>query len=436
MRWRRFGTMPGAAGRGLRQCMSEPVIQFENVSKQYRLRRSRSFREMFFGVWGQGARRSGAPDRFWALRDVSFSIPAGQTVGLIGANGAGKSTTLKLISGVSQPTSGRARTRGRIGALLELGAGFHPELTGRENIYLNGALLGMSRREVQRKFEAIVAFSEIEPFIDVQVKHYSSGMFARLAFAVNIHVDPEILLVDEVLAVGDLAFQRKCLQRIEALREQGVTVFLVSHVMDTLRTLCSRVIWLERGHVILDGPAESVVAQYLDRAAGSASAKLAALSGLRPENRWGSRRVEVVRVRFLDEHGDERPAFSTGEQLIVSIDFVAHQEIEAPVFGLGFYRADGVHVSGPNTGFAGFEVGRLHGPGTIRYVAPALPLLEGLYQVSVAVVNRTDTETFDYHDRAYSFRVVNGQGRETESYGLVTLRGQWELATEREPAAP
>jgi lipopolysaccharide transport system ATP-binding protein len=415
--------------------MAEPVILFENVSKRYRLRTSRSFREMFFGVWGQAGRRSGGPGQFWALREASFKILPGETVGLIGANGAGKSTTLKLISGVSQPTSGRVRTRGRIGALLELGAGFHPELSGRDNVYLNAALLGMGRRETQRKFDAIVAFSELEAFLDTPVKHYSSGMFMRLAFAVNIHVDPEILLVDEVLAVGDAAFQRKCLQQIESLCRQGVTVFFVSHALDTVRALCSRALWLERGQLILDGPADSVVAHYLDRAGGPASNKLAALSGLRSENRWGNRRVEVVQLRFLNERGDEPQAFSTGDRFVIRIDFIAHQEVEAPVFGLGFYRADGVHVSGPNTGFAGFEVGRINGSGAIRYVAPELPLLEGLYQVSVAVVNRTDTETFDYHDRAYNFRVINSRGRVTESYGLVTLRGQWELVTEREPTA-
>jgi len=426
--------------------MAEPVILFENVSKRYRLRRSRSVRDMFFGLWGQVAHRlDGRAQRgerplrsegghFWALREASFKVFPGETVGLIGANGAGKSTTLRLISGVSQPTAGRVQTRGRIGALLELGAGFHPELTGRDNVYLNAALLGMGRRETQRKFDAIVAFSELEAFLDTPVKHYSSGMFMRLAFAVNIHVDPEILLVDEVLAVGDAAFQRKCLQQIDSLCRQGVTVFFVSHALDTVRALCSRALWLERGQLILDGPADSVVANYLDRAGGPVSDKLAALSGLRSENRWGNRRVEVVRVRFLDLHGDEPQAFSTGDQFIVSVDFIAHQEVEAPVFGLGFYRVDGVYVSGPNTGFAGFEVGRINGPGTIRYIAPELPLLEGLYQVSVAVVNRTDTETFDYHDRAYSFRVINSRGRGTDGYGLVALRGRWELATEREPA--
>lgn len=415
--------------------MPEPIIRFETVSKRYRLRRSRSFREMFFGLWGQAAHRAGGPGQFWALQDASFQIGRGETVGLIGANGAGKSTTLKLISGVSQPTAGRVQTRGRIGALLELGAGFHPELSGRDNIFLNGALLGMSRREMQRKLEAIVAFSEIEQFIDAPVKHYSSGMFARLAFSVNIHVEPDILLVDEVLAVGDAAFQRKCLQRIESLRDQGVTVFFVSHVMDTVRALCARAIWLERGQVIEDGPADHVVTHYLERASGPASDKLVALGGPRPESRWGTGRMEIVRVRFLDARGDEQLAFRTNGPLIACIDFIAHEPLEAPVFGLGFYRADGVHVSGPNTGFAGFEVGRVSGPGTIRYVVPALPLLEGVYQVSVAVVNRTDTETFDYHDRAYSFRVVNGQGRETENYGLVTLRGRWELGAAPEPAA-
>lgn len=369
------------------------------------------------------------PSHFWALRDVSLAVQPGETVGLIGSNGAGKSTLLKLVSGVSAPTSGRVRVRGRIGALLELGAGFHPELSGRDNIYLNAALLGMGRVETRRKFDSIVAFSELENFIEMPVKHYSSGMFARLAFSVNIHVEPDLLLVDEVLAVGDQAFQRKCLERIDALRLQGVTVMFVSHALDTVRALCARAVWLERGRLLADGPTETVTRQYLDRASGVGAGPLAEASG-QPESRWGSRRVEITRVRLLDDHGVECQAFNTGAALAIDLEYVAAEPVTGPVFGLAIHRFDGVHVCGPNTRFSGLDLGRVVGRGSVRYVIPSLPLLDGLYQISVAVVNQTDTETFDFHDRAYPFRVVNGAGREAESYGLLTLRGRWETASQ------
>ncbi|MBP7692564.1 MAG: ABC transporter ATP-binding protein [Anaerolineales bacterium] len=413
--------------------MTTPIITFDSVSKRYRLRHTRSVREGFILAGRRPARSDRFPDQFWALREVSFAITPGEIVGLIGANGAGKSTLLKLISRVSVPSSGRVTTHGRIGALLELGAGFHPELSGRDNIYLNCALLGMSRRETQGKFDAIVAFSELENFIDNPVKHYSSGMFARLAFSVNIHVDPEILLVDEALAVGDQAFQRKCLDRIDALRGQGVTILFVSHALETIRALCARALWLERGRLIADGPAGEVAALYLDRTSDLIASRLAA-AGQGPENRWGNRRVELTRLRFLDERGDERQAFITGETLTISLDYWAAQPVDDPVFGLAIYRADGVHVCGPNTGFAGLTLGRLEGAGSLRYIVPALPLLDGVYYVSVAVVNRTDTETFDFHDRAYSFRMANTPGQVRESYGLVTLHGRWEPAAAGEQA--
>ncbi len=402
------------------------IIRFDSVSKQYRLRRDRprSFREAFSRLLRRTAPAENGREWLWALKEASFEIKCGETVGLIGANGAGKSTTLKLISRVAQPTSGQIEVNGRIGALLELGAGFHPELSGRDNVYLSGALIGMGRREMQRKFDSIVAFSELEEFIDVPVKHYSSGMYARLGFAVSIHLEPEVLLVDEVLAVGDMTFQRKCLDRIEELRGQGVTICFVSHTLDTVQSLCSRALWFDRGHLVADGPADAVVQQYHDR---SASVRLNAMAGaIEAEQRWGNRKVEITHVRFLDAHGDERQVFRTGEALVVELEYQAHQAVQSPVVGIGIHRVDGVHVCGPNTGLSGVDLGTLEGRGTIRYTIACLPLLEGLYQLSVGVVNKTDTEMFDFHDRAYGFRVSNGQGGAVERYGLVTVQGEWE----------
>src|SRR5689334_8696567 len=259
------GQAPAAAPR-------VKVIKFSHVSKRFLLHQQRpnSFQEMLTGLIGKGRRLTKPPPElapqaksFWALRDVNFSIYAGEAVGIIGENGSGKSTTLKLISRILEPSSGSVSVKGKVSALLELGTGFHPDLTGRENIFLNGSLLGISRKEMARRYEQIVDFAELHEFIDTPIKHYSSGMVMRLGFAVAINVDPEILLTDEVLAVGDEAFQRKCLEQIAILRKRGVTIVYVSHALASVRALCKRAIWLDHGHRVADGPAAEVIDRYL-----------------------------------------------------------------------------------------------------------------------------------------------------------------------------
>src|SRR5437660_7969194 len=250
-----------------------PILEARNISKEYVLgrntRRSDNFREALMRSLKQPfrARRKqeeSSPKNFWALRDVSFDVQQGETLGVIGRNGAGKSTLLKIASRITDPTEGFMKLRGRLASLLEVGTGFHPELTGRENIFLNGAILGMRRSEIMSKFDDIVAFAEVEKFLDTPVKRYSSGMYVRLAFAVAAHLEPEILVVDEVLAVGDIAFQKKCLGKMEDVaRGEGKTILLVSHNMAVLRMLCSRVIWLRGGQVAADGAANDVIQQYL-----------------------------------------------------------------------------------------------------------------------------------------------------------------------------
>jgi lipopolysaccharide transport system ATP-binding protein len=237
------------------------VISAEKLSKRYVLgsRQPYSFREMLTGLFDRGDEKR----VLWALRDVSFSVGEGETLGLIGHNGAGKSTLLKILSRITKPTSGTASIRGRVGSLLEVGTGFHSELSGRENIYLNGAILGMKRAEIEKKFDEIVAFSEIEAFLDTPVKHYSTGMYMRLAFSVAAHLDPEVLIVDEVLAVGDVGFQRKCLRKMRDVGESGRTVIFVSHDMQSITRLCRRVIWLKDGELRSDGEAKHVVGEYL-----------------------------------------------------------------------------------------------------------------------------------------------------------------------------
>jgi len=395
------------------------AIRFESVSKRFTLHheRARSFQELALHLL---RRNEHSREEFWALRDVSFTVEQGETVGLIGPNGAGKSTVLKLISRIIEPTSGRIVVDGRVGALLELGAGFHPDLTGRENIYLNGSILGLSRAEIRRKLDDIIGFAELERFIDVPVRHYSSGMYVRLGFSVAVHTEPDILLVDEVLAVGDAAFQRKCLERIDDLRRQGVTILFVSHAPEAVRSICSRAIWLDQGQLVDDGPAEGVVLRYLDRTWAAEKGRLHAARG--DSRRWGSGKIKIIAVRLLDGEGQERQQFRVGEPLVVEMRYQAQERVERPIFGLAIHRSDGVHVTGPNTRFAGLEIPWVEGEGTVRYIVPALPLLKGLYYLSVSAHDWEDTEIYDYHNRLYPLRVLPSDG---ERFGILTLRGEW-----------
>ena len=368
-------------------------------------------------------RRTRTPgEEFWALRDVSFTVEQGETVGLVGPNGAGKSTALKLISRIIEPTSGRVEVNGRLGALLELGAGFHPDLTGRENIYLNGSILGLNRSQIERKLDAIIDFAELERFIDVPVKHYSSGMYVRLGFSVAVNTDPDTLLVDEVLAVGDAAFQRKCLERINHLRRQGVTILFVSHSAETVRAICPRVLWLDSGRLVSDGPAEAVVARYLARSWAAEDARLGPEAG--DDRRWGSGEVQIVGVRLLNGRGQEKQLFQVGEPMAVEMRYRTEGRVERPVFGLAIHRSDGTHVTGPNTRLAGLDVPAIEGEGRVLYRVGHLPLLEGRYLLSVSAHDEADTVMYDYHDRLYPMRVV--QGGAGERYGLVGLGGEWE----------
>ena len=274
------------------------VIKADNLSKRYQLgsRQPYSFREMLTGMF---QREDEAKRILWALRDVSFSVDEGETLGLIGHNGAGKSTLLKILSRITKPTSGTAAIRGRVGSLLEVGTGFHSELSGRENIYLNGAILGMKRAEIEKKFDEIVAFSEIEAFLDTPVKHYSTGMYMRLAFSVAAHLDPEVLIVDEVLAVGDVGFQKKCLRKMRSVGESGRTVIFVSHDMQSITRLCRRVIWLKDGELKSDGEAKHVVGEYLHEQSRTGAEKVWASI----EDAPGNDLVRLRSVRVRDDHG-------------------------------------------------------------------------------------------------------------------------------------
>jgi lipopolysaccharide transport system ATP-binding protein len=403
------------------------AIQFDNVSKKFTLRRerARSFQEAALAFF-QG--RGSSKEELWALKEVSFVVKRGETLGIIGPNGSGKSTVLKLITHILEPTSGHIVVQGRVSALIELGAGFHPDLTGRENIYINGSILGFSRKEMKAKFDQIVEFSELERFIDVPIKHYSSGMHMRLGFAVAIHVDPDVLLIDEILAVGDQAFQNKCLGKIGELKSQGVTILFVSHDLEAVRNLCTSAIWLENGVIQEAGTTERVIDSYLNNVSTVTEERLSREQWIRAnENRWGSGEVEITEVTFLDAEGRERRAFKTGEKMVIRLRYHAHTKVKRPVFGIAIYSSDGVHINGPNTKFSDYAVESVEGSGEIDYIVDMLPLLEGSYELSAVAYDQECLHAYDHHHRMYSFIVQRGAVK--ERYGMVYIPCEWRHRT-------
>jgi ABC-type polysaccharide/polyol phosphate transport system ATPase subunit len=363
-------------------------------------------------------------ETFTALGGVSFEVPAGSTFGVIGENGSGKSTLLKLMAGITRPTSGSLEVRGRISALIELGAGFHPEISGRENVVINGIMLGLTRREVEERFDEIVAFAELERFIDAPVKTYSSGMYARLGFAVAVHVDPEVLLIDEVLAVGDEAFTRKCLDKIGEFRRRGKTIVIVTHSLGLVEKMCDDILWLRQGLRADQGDPKRVVDAYLTYVAGGEEALLAGEHGKAPtdapvdapeapgedaghgyrEGRWGSREVEITEVRLLDDRDRPRHVYTPGEALTVALSVRAAEAVEDFVFGIGLFTTDGVNVYGTNTHLEEFRAERIQGTGEVRLALQDLRLVEGTYLLDVAA-HRKDGTPYDYHRGLYSFRI-------------------------------
>ncbi len=422
----------------------EPVIEFNDVSKRFILHRSRqnSFQERIAGL----LRPRAYGEEFWALRNVSFSVERGESLGLIGHNGAGKSTALKIMTRILEPTSGSVRLNGRVAALLELGSGFHPELSGRENVFLYGSLMGLSRRDMQQRLAAISEFAEIGSFLDMEVKHYSSGMYTRLAFAVATEVDPEILITDEVLAVGDESFQRRCMERIYRFRRMGKTIIFVSHALEVVRTLCEQAVWLDGGLARLVGPSSEVIDAYLhdvnrrereriERLRGESAAEAAAAQeeDATSLQRYGSREVEIVRVELLDEGGHSRSVFRTHEPVVIRMHYVAHEAVAWPVFGIALYHANGLWLTGPNTAFAGVDIAGINGAGYVDYVIASLPLLTGRYLLSVAVYDETMLHPYDHHDRLYQL-VVQSRGLQ-ERYGTLSLEAEWHWHDEPDETA-
>jgi ABC-type polysaccharide/polyol phosphate transport system ATPase subunit len=455
------------------------AIELINVSKIYRRYSGRQFSTLKSALLQRSLLRDLRPDQtFPALTNVSFSVPRGSTYGVIGRNGSGKSTALKLVAGITKPTSGAVHVDGRISALIELGAGFHPEISGRENVFINGIMLGLTRREVHERFDEIVDFAELREFIDAPVKTYSSGMYMRLGFAVAIHVNPDVLLIDEVLAVGDEGFTHKCLDKFAEFRRRGKTILLVTHSLNLVERFCDEALWLDGGQAMTHGDPKRVVGAYLTKVEEGEETLLAATTaraveeasrhgqdgqdrregrdrqdGLegqegqegivgqdgqdsheRPadptsnmfqatEGRWGSREVEIVDVAFLDRAGQASFVFHSGDPLSVRLKVHASHPVDDFVFGIGLFNADGVCCYGTNTYLEEMTSEQLAGDAEATFVIDSLDLVEGTYKLDVAVHKR-DGFPYDYHRLLYTFRVKS----RTHDVGIYRPRHSWRFS--------
>jgi ABC-type polysaccharide/polyol phosphate transport system ATPase subunit len=420
------------------------AISLQNVSKAYRKWGRRSqFSTLKSALLKRDVKLTPEAS-VEAVKNVSFAVDRGEAFGIIGRNGSGKSTVLKIITGILKPTSGTVAVNGRIAALIELGAGFHPEITGRENIVINGIMLGLTRREIDQRFDSIVEFSGIGEFIDQPVKTYSSGMYVRLGFAVAVHVDPDILLIDEVLSVGDEEFSAKCIAKIQEMKYRGVTLVFVTHQLEQVRNLCDRALWLDHGQVEAIGDPVRVVDHYLQEVSGTSVAAAAkpALSGAEgaagaapeaggatqrgaqkdEEERFGSGEVVLSRVAITDDKGRELVALGPGSPVTIEMDVAVRVPQDDFVFGVGIYHADGTCVYGTNTDLEGLTPQRLESNGQLRFVMPSLDLVAGTYRIDAAVHTRNG-RAFDYRRGVLRFVV----GARVHDIGVYRPKHQWKV---------
>ena len=340
-------------------------------------------------------------DEFWALKDISLEIPEGSTFGIIGSNGSGKSTLLKCLAGILTPDKGTLKVNGRISALLELGAGFHPDLTGRENIFLNGAILGMTNKEIEKNFDDIIDFAGLGQFIDTPVKNYSSGMVVRLGFAIATNVDPEILIIDEVLAVGDASFQQRCFEKIESFRKEGRTIILVSHGLSQITQLCTTAAWLERGELKMVGPAYEVVSEYTGVSHEARPKEKAEDIG----DRWGTGEAEITSVQLLNKLGQSVDDFETYRPAIFRILYSCPIPIKDAVFGIRITHLHGTVMWGSNTKRRGIVIPTLLGDGYIDLEIESIPFLEGTYDLTIAMSDTSEIHEYDHWERRIRFNV-------------------------------
>ena len=412
------------------QQTADIAIEIRGVTKRFRRFNDRktNVKELFSSRRGRARRY----DDFWALKGIDLDIPRGKTFGLIGHNGSGKSTLLKLVAGIHRPTGGTIESHGRISAMLELGAGFHPEMSGRDNVYLNGSILGMTRKQIDAAMDKIIAFSGLEEFIDTPVKVYSSGMYVRLGFAIAVNLEPEILIVDEVIAVGDEEFQRRCFDHLYELRRRGVTIVLVTHSLGLVADLCDEAAWLDGGTLRAVGPSRDVVDQYLAavnrrEAASSQDNSDDVATGDETEGktpRRGSGEIRVTKVDYLGQDGQPRPFLATGQPCTIRISYQATTALPSVTFGLGFTTESGVQVAGPNSGYGEAAYAVEPGEGHVDFALDELPLQPGEFLVTTAVVDKG--HPYDFLDRAFVLKV---RADDVSEPGLVKLTGNWSLGS-------
>ena len=443
------------------------AIEVENVWKRFRMRTvvpHTTLKTILVNLF-LGRSQTKREPSFQALKGVTLAIDKGRTVGIIGRNGSGKSTLLKLLANILQPDSGRVQVNGKISALLELGAGFHPEFTGRENVFLNAIVLGLSKKEARRRFPDIVRFAELESFIDEPVRAYSSGMYMRLGFAVAVHTDPDILLIDEILAVGDELFQQKCSEKIAEFQRRGKTIIFVSHDLQAVERWCEEAVWLDEGIVRGRGSPKEVIELYLEtlagRYVGEGFSPPVDRAGVNPAptpshiveqaieervevpedatptlslplqgggeggeagRRWGSGEIEIVSVRLLDQHGQERSLYQSGEGATMQIRYQVHQAVEEAVFGFAIIREDGLWCYGTNTQIEKISVPSLGRDGVVEVHLESLNLIAGRYCLDVAVHRETGAP-YDYHSRLYPFSISSEVG----DVGVCRIPHRWSL---------
>ena len=379
----------------------------------------------------------------WVLKGVNLHVEQGESVGLLGENGSGKSTLLKLLTRIIYPNRGAIDVQGKVSSLLELGAGFHPDLTGRENIYMNASIFGLSKQEIDRKLSEIIAFSELAPFIDTPVRTYSSGMYMRLAFSVAINVNADILLIDEILAVGDVNFQKKCFDRLRDLKKRGTTIVIVSHDLSSIEKICDRAVWLDDGSIQATGDTTKVIDQYMQFMNRKQEVALkeeqareqeqigeepaeeteGAADQEKPEsdpNRWGGKEVEITNVRMRNAHGEQKYSFEYGEPVCIEFEYIRHREMEEYVFGIGISNSDGVPCYGTNTNIDGQKIKTLNSRGKVSFHIDRITLVEGKYQLDAAS-HAEDGRAYDYRKNVYEFAVTSS----VKDTGIARQEHQW-----------
>lgn len=426
------------------------VIQFKNVSKHFKIYQNQSYsiKELFIN---KVLRRNKLEvTEFSVLKDASFEIKKGETVGIIGENGTGKSTSLKLISKILYPDNGEITVKGKVSALLEIGAGFQPDLTGKENVYLYGSILGLSREEISGKYSDIVEFAELENFMDMPVKNYSSGMYMRLAFAVAINVDPDILVIDEVLAVGDENFQKKCIDKILSFKRQGKTIVFVSHDMGSVRKICDRVIFIKRGGTIIEGTPEQMISLYMklvysseeDRTeveqeiediknheektikAEERKIDIHEVKEFIDGNRYGNKKIEITRVFFSDNGDHVRNNFYTEEDINVNIEFKKNEEVKDAVFGFAIYSEEDYHLVGHNCHQDGIIITDIKEKNSIKLKIKNQKFIKGKYYFTAAMHNSDETDQYDFREKHFFFQIIEGEKAE---FGKVRVECQWDI---------